>query len=154
MSPTNPLDTLIDQSRRARDSAGRALAEEQRCREQTAAQLDTLQKYRQEYRQRLQEAMQRGVGATTLGDYNRFIHSLDQAIARARGALEQHQERVDSSRQHWQQRQRQLASYDTLATRRAQGEQRHLQRLERRQADEMTQNLLARRPRAEGHSPA
>lgn len=149
MTPASPLDTLIDQSRKARDNAGRALADEQRSRAQTAAQLQTLEQYRREYRQRLQDAMQRGVDATTVTDYNRFIDSLDSAIARARDALAQQGERLDASRQHWQQRQRQLASYDTLASRRAESERHRAQQRERRLADDMTQNLIARRPRTE-----
>lgn len=153
MNPSSPLDTLIDQSRKARDSAGRALAEEQHCRAQTAAQLETLQQYRGEYRQKLQEAMQRGVGADTLNDYSRFIQSLDGAIARAREALAQQGERLDASRQHWQQRQRQLSSYDTLAERRARGEQQRQAQRERRLNDEMSQNLIARRPPAEDRNP-
>ncbi|MGL6159394.1 flagellar export protein FliJ [Microbulbifer sp.] len=151
---TNPLDTLIERSRRARDGAGRLLAEERRSREQTAAQLETLQQYQQEYRRHLQEAMGRGISAAALGDYSLFIRSLDSAIARARDTLDQQGERVTASQRQWQQRQRQLSSYNTLAARRAEGERHLAQRLERRQADEMAQNMLARRPRADDRTPA
>lgn len=153
MNRSSPLDTLIDQSRTARDRAGRALAEEQQNRAQAAAQLETLQQYRGEYRQKLQEAMQRGVGADTLNNYSRFILSLDSAIARARETLAQQGERLDTSRQHWQQRQRQLSSYDTLVQRRAHSEQQRQVQRERRQNDEMTQNLIARRSPAEDRNP-
>ncbi|WP_323846727.1 flagellar export protein FliJ [Microbulbifer magnicolonia] len=150
MSTSGPLDILIDQSRRARDSAGRLLAEDQRGSETSAAQLETLQRYRREYCQRLQDAMGRGISAAAMDDYNRFIRSLDGAIARAREALAQQQERLAASRDQWQQRQRQLSSYNTLAARRAERERDREQKRERVQADEMTQNILARRPRAEG----
>jgi len=150
---TGPLDLLIDQSRRARDSAGRLLADERRGQEQTAAQLETLQRYRREYCQQLQEAMGRGISAAALDDYNRFIRSLDSAIARARETLDQQEERVSASREHWRQRQRQLSSFDTLAARRAESERQQGERRERRQSDEMTQNILARRPRAEEPNP-
>lgn len=153
MSATGPLDALIEQSRRSRDGAGRLLAEERRGREQTAAQLETLQEYRREYRRRLQEAMNRGISAATLNDYSRFIRSLDSAIARARDALDQQGEKVAASQRHWQQHQRQLSSFDTLAARRAEGERRREQRHEHRQADEMAQNMLARRSRAEDRPP-
>lgn len=150
MSASNPLDTLIDQSRKARDNAGRLLAEEQRSSDMTAAQLETLLQYRREYCQRLQEAMGRGISAAVLDDYNRFIRSLDDAINRARAAQAQQQERLAASREHWRQRQRQLSSYNTLAARRAERERQQAERRERLQSDEMTQNLLARREPAEG----
>ncbi|SFC62185.1 flagellar FliJ protein [Microbulbifer thermotolerans] len=149
MKASDPLNTLIDQSRKARDAAGRLLAEEQRGGETTAAQLKTLQEYRREYCQRLQEAMARGISSAALDDYNRFIRSLDGAIARAQAALDQQQERIAASRDHWRQRQRQLSSYNTLAARRTERERQQEQRRERLQSDEITQNILARRQSAE-----
>lgn len=153
MSRTGPLDLLIDQSRKARDTAGRALAEERQSHEQAAGQLATLQRYRNEYCDRLQQAMAQGIAGATLTDYNLFIGSLDRAIDRARGLLAQQQERVDSSSEHWRQRQRQLSSFSALESRRTLQEQQLEQRRERRMADEMTQNLLARRPRQDGNNP-
>ncbi|WP_226663031.1 flagellar export protein FliJ [Microbulbifer aggregans] len=153
MSRPAPLDILIDQSRKARDSAGRLLAEERQTREQTSGQLETLQRYRREYSERLHQAMTQGISTATLDDYNRFIRSLDNAIERARAVLAQQQERVDASSEHWRQRQSELSSFSTLESRRAQQEQQREQRRERLLADEMTQNLLARRPQAGGQNP-
>ncbi|MFD1215482.1 MULTISPECIES: flagellar export protein FliJ [Microbulbifer] len=154
MNHTNPLDTLIEQSRKARDNAGRALASERQSREQTAGQLETLQRYRSEYCERLQQAMRQGIDAATLDDYNRFIRSLETAIQRARDVLSQQQERVESSSAHWRQRQRELSSFSALESRRTQQEQQREQRRERLLADEMTQNLLARRPAADEYNPS
>ena len=52
-----------------------------------------------------------------------------------------------ASQQHWQQRQRQLSSYDTLAARRAEQQRRQEQRRELRDNDELTNNAMARRVR-------
>lgn len=153
MSQSRPLDILIDQSRKARDNAGRALAEERNAHEQTSGQLAALQRYRSEYCERLQQAMAAGISASTLADYHRFIRSLDDAIAQARNLLGQQQQRVDSSSEHWRHHQRKLTSFSALETRRAQLEQRQEDRRERRQADEVTQNLLARRAPRDGHNP-
>ena len=68
MNASNPLDTLIEQSRKARDHAGRNLADDRRGQAQSAAQLDALRRYRQEYCRRLQDAMSRGIDAATLAD--------------------------------------------------------------------------------------
>ena len=66
MNASNPLDTLIEQSRKARDHAGRNLADDRRGQAQSAAQLDALRRYRHEYCRRLQDAMSRGIVAATL----------------------------------------------------------------------------------------
>ena len=91
--------------------------------------------------------MSRGIDAATLANYRRFIRSLDDAIDTALQALDQQQEKVAASQQHWQQRQRQLSSYDTLAARRAEQERRQEQRRELRDNDELTNNAMARRVR-------
>lgn len=147
MNASNPLDTLIEQSRKARDHAGRSLAEDRHGQAQSAAQLDALRRYRQEYCRRLQDAMNQGIDAATLGNYRHFIRSLDDAIDKALQALDQQQEKVAASQHHWQQRQRQLSSYDTLASRRAQQERHRQQRRELRDNDELTNNAMARRLR-------
>ncbi len=112
-----------------------------------AAELDALRRYRQEYCRRLQDAMSRGIDAATLANYRRFIRSLDDAIDTALRALDQQDEKVAASQQHWQQRQRQLSSYDTLAERRAAQQRQREQRRELRDNDELTNNAMARRSR-------
>lgn len=144
MSSATPLDLLIEQSREARDHAGRSLADERRGETQAADQLETLTAYRDEYSQRLQAAMNAGIDAASLANYQGFIRSLDDAIERARQALRDQGERVSASRQHWQQSQRQLSSYDTLAARRAGRERQEEHRQERRNNDEQSNNVLAR----------
>ncbi|WP_231758116.1 flagellar export protein FliJ [Microbulbifer elongatus] len=153
MSRSESLDILIDESRKARDNAGRALAEERSASAQTNGQLDALQRYRSEYCERLQQAMAEGISASTLADYNRFIESLDGAIARARDVLAQQQDKVASTSEHWRHHQSKLTSFSALETRRAQLEQRKEARRELRQADEMTQNLIARRALRNGNNP-
>ncbi|MCC4310038.1 flagellar export protein FliJ [Alcanivorax marinus] len=147
MTASTPLDTLIDKSRDARDQAGRLLADERRGEAQSAAQLRALEQYRADYGRQLQDAMNAGIDAARLGDYRRFIRSLDDAIEQARRALAQQGERVAASRDQWQQRQRQLSSYDTLAQRRAAQARHQEQRREQRASDETNNNAVARRPR-------
>lgn len=145
MQPSNPLDTLIQETRKARDHAGRALAEDRRGHQQASQQLDTLHHYKQEYGRRLQEAMSHGVDTITLDNYRRFILSLDDAIRSAGDALAQQQEKVSLSQQQWRERQQQLSSYDTLIGRRATHERQQEARRESRHNDEITNNAQARR---------
>ncbi|MBN7795831.1 flagellar export protein FliJ [Parahaliea mediterranea] len=144
MNRGKPLDTLIELARKARDGAGKALAQERQQSRQTAMQLDTLRQYRREYASQMQIVLQGGTDAATLANYRDFLQSLDAAIERAGQALEQQEKRVDNRREHWRQEQRKLSSYDTLAERRAQRERSSEQRREMLQNDEFVTNLSAR----------
>lgn len=144
MKTSNPLDTLIEQSRDARDHAGQVLAQDRRAERLTAQQLDTLQTYRQEYHRKLHAALMAGMNVGELNNYQRFMQSLDVAIGNAGTRLQQNNNKVSSSQQQWRQQQRQLASYDTLANRRATREQSRQTRQEQRRSDEATTNTQAR----------
>lgn len=144
MKASNPLDILIEESRKARDKAGRTLAEDRTSQQQAALQLDTLQQYRREYHRKLHDALMQGVDVTLLHNYQRFIHSLDHAIDHAGSNLRQQDDQVDASKQTWRQRQKKLSSFDTLATRRTDRQRQHEARVEQRQSDELNTNKQAR----------
>ena len=107
----NQLDMLTDLARDARDQAGKLLAQERQTQQQTEAQLQSLNRYRVEYAERLQHAMRDGIDPATMYNYQQFLASLDAALVRARQALTAQQKRVQQSQQHWQQEQRKLSSW-------------------------------------------
>lgn len=141
----SPLDTLIELTRQSRDGAGKNLADDRKRSFDTSSQLATLTSYRQEYASQLQDMLRKGTDTATLRNYQQFLKTLDEAIARARDTLVQQEQRVASSRQQWQQQQQQLSSYDTLASRRAQQQRQQEQRREQMQSDESSSNMSARR---------
>ena len=141
---SSPLDTLIELARGSRDQAGQALAQENRNEQQVAGQLESLRQYRLEYAQQLQQAMREGIDPATMRNYQQFLDSLDTALERARQALEAQQQRVSQRRAQWQQEQRKLSSYDTLASRRQEQQQRREARQELRLNDELVNGRLAR----------
>ncbi|WP_136064841.1 flagellar export protein FliJ [Modicisalibacter radicis] len=145
MTQASPLDTLISLTRESRDSASLKLAELRRARHDAQAQLDTLFRYRQEYRERLQGAMAHGIGPDSWQNYQQFLASLDNAIERARQSLNERENQISRGQQYWQDEQRKLSAYDTLVDRREQREQQRASRLEQRQNDEMANGLLLRR---------
>ncbi|GHE21065.1 flagellar export protein FliJ [Halomonas urumqiensis] len=142
-TPT-PLDTLTDLARDARDQAGQTLASERLNERQVAGQLESLGRYRLEYAQRLQQAMRDGIDPATMRNYQRFLDSLDDALARARQALGAQQQRVGQSQSHWQQQQRKLSSYDTLVSRRAMQQSLKAERQELRASDDLVNTRLLR----------
>src|SRR5690606_4174774 len=76
-----PLATLIELSQNKVDEAGRLLAELSTQRRQAQSQLDTLDGYRIDYTQRLQQSTQGGVSASNYHNFRRFIATLDEAIS-------------------------------------------------------------------------
>ncbi|MCG7598647.1 flagellar export protein FliJ [Halomonas sp. McH1-25] len=149
---TTPLDTLISLTRDTRDNASIELGNLRRDLQSANAQLETLTRYRFEYRQRLQQAMESGIGPDSWRNYQQFLASLDAAIARARQTLGEREARLNQGQKRWQNEQRKLSAYDTLATRRETAVQQRANRQEQRLADEMAAGLVLRRQRQETNS--
>ena len=141
---TSQLDMLTGLARDARDQAGKVLAQERRTEQQTTAQLQALLSYRAEYAERLQKAMRDGIDPATMYNYQQFLASLDAALSRARQALAAQQASVQQSQKNWQQEQRKLSSYDTLASRRLLEEHRRSERHEQKTNDDLVTSRLAR----------
>lgn len=152
MSSSTPLDTLISLARESRDNASIALNDLRRERQNAEVQVETLTRYRQEYRQRLQDAMQSGIGPDSWYNYQQFLASLDAAIARATRTLEQSKAGLAQGQQHWQNEQRRLSAYDTLASRREDTERQRASRQEQRLTDEMAAGALLRRQASDAYS--
>ena len=140
------LDTLVQLARDARDEAGRALAEQQRARQQAGQQLESLHRYRAEYTDQLNAAMNGGIDPATLRNYHQFIGSLDDATVRARQSLARQDQRVEQARQKWQRETQRLASYEALIERRQAAERREEQRREQRISDDLVNGRMARQP--------
>ncbi|TVP50488.1 MAG: flagellar export protein FliJ [Halomonas sp.] len=141
---TSQLEMLTDLARGARDQAGKLLAKERQTEQQTTAQLQSLVSYRAEYAERLQKAMREGIDPATMYNYQQFLASLDAALVRARQALAAQQASVQQSQKNWQQEQRKLSSYDTLASRRLLEEHRRSERHEQKTNDDLVTSRLAR----------
>lgn len=145
------LTMLTGLARDARDQAGKLLAKERQTQQQTEAQLQSLNRYRAEYAERLQLAMRDGIDPATMYNYQQFLASLDAALDRAQQALATQQNRVQRSQQNWQQEQRKLSSYDTLSSRRLLEEHRRQARHEQKISDEFVTSRLARQPTEQPH---
>ncbi|MGY2460628.1 flagellar export protein FliJ [Vreelandella sulfidaeris] len=141
---TSQLAMLTGLAKDARDQAGKVLAQERQTEQQTTAQLQSLLSYRAEYAERLQKAMRDGIDPATMYNYQQFLASLDAALSRARQALAAQQASVQQSQKNWQQEQRKLSSYDTLASRRLLEEHRRSERHEQKTNDDLVTSRLAR----------
>lgn len=136
MSDTSSLETLIELAEGDRDSAAKLLGQLRNAHQQNHSQLEMLVEYRNDYRTRLEAAMQKGLTMAALQNYQRFLASLDRAISHQRGQLDNSQGRVQRGVSNWQQQQKRVNSYDVLLHRRRQEAEQRKSRLEQRQNDE------------------
>jgi len=103
-----------------------------------------LRDYRQDYLERLQQAMTRGMSASDCHNYQRFIGTLDDAIGQQQDVLRQADENLAKGRLYWQQEKRKLNSYDALAQREARAQALVESRREQRLNDEYSARLVQR----------
>ncbi|HEY0294252.1 MAG TPA: flagellar export protein FliJ [Bordetella sp.] len=140
-----PLETLIGLAREHADEAARSLGRLNRERQNAEHQLGMLQDYRHDYLVRLQQAMQTGMSTSDCHNYQRFISTLDDAINQQVAALDTLNVNHEKSRLHWQQQQRKLNAFDTLAQREARAAQVVAERREQRASDEHSARLASQR---------
>lgn len=113
------LNTLIELATEKRDADASALGALHGEQAQATEQLNALVSYRHEYRERLDRAMNEGVSMVRLENDQRFLATLDEAIAQQRRIIANNESRLAEGKSQWQSSQRRLKSFDTLASRRA-----------------------------------
>jgi len=136
MPPDSPVNTLLELARDASDEAARTLGRCNRQREDAAQQLKQLRDYRQDYLEKLQAAMQAGLPATDCRNYQRFITTLDAAIAQQAQVLVDADRQLAAGRGHWRATQRKVNAFATLQTRAQAAYAQVLARREQRASDE------------------
>ena len=102
------------------------------------AKLETLQQYRKDYQEKLQQAEQNGISQSELRNFQNFILRLDEAILQQRVKNEQALNLLQLGRSELQEAQRKMKSFDTLAERHIQSELKLAAKSEQRQQDEHT----------------
>jgi len=135
---------LIDLAQQSTDEAARRLGVLHNEQSNAQKQLALLQDYRQDYLERLQNAMQKGISAADCHNYQRFIATLDNAISQQRLVVSRADEELALGRLAWQQENRKLNSFGALAQREARARQAQEARREQRASDEYSARLVRR----------
>lgn len=136
MATHSALETLIELSSTQADEAAKRLGQAIKTCEDTEQKLTMLLQYRDEYEARLKEGMANGISATGYRNFQNFLEKLDTAIAGQQQIVETARNRINEERGAWQSCERKRMSYDTLATRAQQVEQRKESKREQKQMDE------------------
>lgn len=138
MSRENRMNVLIELAQNGVDAAAGSLQSISQQHEQALHQMHTLQEYRTDYMQRLQETAGSGLSVSNYHNFRQFIATLDEAITQQNKVVGQLGDRLARGREAWHTEKRRLASYETLQSRYA--EQRALtqNRSEQRANDDLS----------------
>ena len=140
------MERLVAWSERRIRVIGAQLAEARSQAEALNEKLSLLQRYSEEYGERLSDSLYAGMSAGDYRNYHRFMGQLGRAVRLQREALKEHDSRLSELQDRWLSARRRKLAYETLQVRIETEEQCVALRRMQRQMDE-----LARRARE--HAP-
>ncbi len=111
------LNMLREIAETQTESAAANLGTLMRQLQQQEAKLTLLLDYREDYRQRLARAGERGLDAAGLRNFYDFLERLEQAVSQQQSAIAEARAKVEGGRRDWQVKQRKFKAFDTLAQR-------------------------------------
>jgi flagellar FliJ protein len=141
MAKTSALDVLIDLASTESDEAAKRLGLAIRACEDNQQKLDMLLQYRDDYEARLRAGVANGISMAGYRNFQSFLEKLDTAIAGQQQIVDNGKRRIDDERGAWQSSERKRLSYDTLATRAEQVEQRKENKRDQKMMDEYATRL-------------
>jgi flagellar FliJ protein len=153
MSSTSALDTLVEMTKELLDDASIRLANSRKSAKQAKEFMDTLLSYRTDYTKEMQRLMRNGMSAMTLGHYQAFVSSLDNAIGQASTTLKGLEKSVDAEQSNWLDKHQKINAYETLIDRRLKTAAVKESRQEQRETDEISAQLRVRQARNALSSP-
>lgn len=136
MTTQSALETLIDLATSQTDEAAKRLGRAIRACEDTEQKLTLLLQYRDEYESRFRAGMTTGISASGYRNFQLFLEKLDTAIAGQQRIVLDAKRNMATERGAWQSSERKRMSFDTLATRAQQVEQKTLDKREQKLMDE------------------
>lgn len=139
----DPIQMLQSRAEDATQEALRRLAELQGACRESESRLGLLQRYRDEYRAKLDAATHNGVSALQLNNFRAFIAKLEDAIAQQDADVAYRRAAVLRGRADWQDAERRARSYAVLNDRRAEQARYIATRGEQKQNDEYAARLAA-----------
>ena len=138
------LPLLIDSAEAARDRRAGALRQAQQAVQQAQDTLLRLRQFRADCLARSAGGSLGRADAQSLGDYQRFVGRLDQAIVMQQQEMMLRESRVAAAQQQLMQCQQKLLALQTLVQRRARQREAAATRREQREADEFAARAFLR----------
>ncbi|MBK8064499.1 MAG: flagellar export protein FliJ [Betaproteobacteria bacterium] len=117
MSDPRQLSMLAELAHERRDAAAKRLARAAAAHKESQSKLDLLERYREDYRQRLADAAAQGLAGDELRNFRMFLTRLDQAIEQQRAEAEALLRGMNDCRTRWMSERRRERSFDVLVDR-------------------------------------
>ncbi len=117
MAQTFSLQPLLELMQSRTDEATRKLGQLLAVEQNQRSRLQMLEQYREEYAQRMSDAVRQGLTPTALQNFQSFIFRIDDAITQQRVVVENSEKSTRQGQQQWQEQNKQLKAIDTLSQR-------------------------------------
>ncbi len=111
------LQPLLDLMQTRTDEATRTLGKLIAAEQSQRSRLQMLEQYREEYAQRLREAVAQGITRLVMLNYQDFLARIDEAIEQQRIAVQDSERNTKVGQEQWQAQNKQLKAIDTLSQR-------------------------------------
>ncbi|SER12673.1 flagellar FliJ protein [Nitrosomonas sp. Nm51] len=145
MPDMSPLIKLLNLAQKQSDDSAKNLGRLNYQHLEAERKLNLLLQYRQSYQDRLQNAIQSGMGHVEWQNFTTFINKLDNAISEQRLAVEYTENNRKTGSGEYQSCQRKLNAYATLFQRHQESENTRQKKIEQKALDEFTSNRFAHR---------
>ena len=136
MTPVDKLEKVVTVARAGQAGAVRALREQQESHTQNNDQLKQLQRFVDEYEQKLRDMSAAGIAAAQLQDYRQFLSNLNDAVRLQLGTVAESGEKLQQQREDWMQKSLQTSSLEDFVSRRRILAREEVERHEQRSADD------------------
>ena len=138
MPQTFSLQPLLDLMQTRTDEATRTLGKLIAAEQSQRSRLQMLEQYREEYAQRLREAVAQGITRLVMLNYQDFLARIDEAIEQQRRAVKDSERNTKAGQEHWQSQNKQLKAIDTLSQRHDARERYRENKIEQKLQDEFS----------------
>lgn len=139
------LQPLLELMQTRTDEASRRLGQLIAAEQSAKSRLELLEQYREDYAQKLREAIATGVTQLILRNYQDFLARIDEAIDQQRQAVLHSQQNTAAGQAHWREQNQRLKAIDTLSQRHDARERYREGRLDQKQQDEFSARKFGQR---------
>lgn len=130
------LQPLLDLMQERTEESTRRLGQLIASEENAKGRLQLLEQYREEYAQKMREAVAEGVTPHTLRNYQDFLARIDEAIGQQRLTVQRARLGTLAGQAEWREQSKRLKAIDTLSQRHHAREQYRENRQDQKQQDE------------------
>lgn len=137
------LQPLLEIMQTRTDEATRRLGQLIAAEQSAKSRLQMLEQYRDEYAQKLRDAISQGITQLVLRNYQEFLGRIEEAIQQQAMAVRQSENSTAAGQAHWKEQNKKMKAIDTLSQRHDTRERYRENKLEQKLQDEFSARKYA-----------